>query len=84
MPKDVSHEEIAQRFVDANVIDFKAAGNLIAELGPVWAVHDRGWHGVNFGRFNFQVVCIPPYDAARVVGNLGNVAAVTAAIEAAE
>jgi hypothetical protein len=82
MPKEISHEEIAQRFVDANVIDFRAAGDWIAELGPILAVSDQGWHGINFGRFNSHACFLPAYDVARLVGSLRGAAVTTAAIEA--
>jgi hypothetical protein len=82
MPKSLSHEEIAQRFVDAKVIDFSAAGKLIAELGPTLAVNDLGWHGINFGRFNSLACFLPAFDVARLVGNLRNATLTTAALEA--
>ena len=47
MPKSLTHEEIAQRLVDAKVFDFHAMGKFITELGPALAVSDSGWHGVN-------------------------------------
>jgi hypothetical protein len=70
MTKNLSHEDIAQRFVDAKVFDFTAMGKLITELGPVLAVNDQGWHGVNFGRFNSHACMLPAADVARLVGNL--------------
>ena len=82
MAKDLSHEEIAQRFVEANVIDFGAAGRLITELGPILAVSDQGWHGINFGRFNSHACFMPAYDVARLVGSLRGVAVMTAAMQA--
>ncbi len=79
MPKNLSHEDIAQRFVEAKVVDFSAMGKLITELGPVLAVNDHGWHGVNFGRFNILACMLPATDVARLVGNL-RVAALTATV----
>lgn len=79
MTKHLSHEDIAQRFVDAKVIDFSAMGKLITELGPTLAVNDQGWHGVNFGRFNWHACFIPAADAARLVGSL-SAAALTARV----
>ena len=71
MPKhQLSHEEIAQRFVDAKVLDFTAMGKLITQLGPELAVSDQGWHGINFGRWNWWACMMPAADAARLVGNL--------------
>ena len=83
MPKNLSHEEIAQRFVDAKVFDFGAAGKLIAELGPTLAVSDHGWHGINFGRFNSHACFLPASDVARLVGSLRGASLTTAALEAA-
>ena len=59
MPKDISHEEIAERFIQAKVVDFAAMGMFVAEFGPSLAVNDRGWHGVNFGRFNILACMMP-------------------------
>jgi hypothetical protein len=83
MPKSISHEEIAERLVQAKVVDFAAMGKFIADLGPVLAVSDQGWHGVNFGRWNILACCIPPADAARLVGNLRVAGLTTAALEGA-
>ena len=83
MPKNLSHEEIAQRFIDAKVVDFAAMGRFITELGPVLAVSDAGWHGVNIGRYNILACMMPAVDAARLVGNLRSAAATSAALEGA-
>jgi hypothetical protein len=83
MPKELSHEDIAQRFVDAKVIDFNAMGKLIAELGPVLAVNDQGWHGVNFGRFNSHACSLPAADVARLVGDLRAAGLTATVLEAA-
>jgi hypothetical protein len=83
MPKSLSHEEIAQRLVDAKVIDYHAMGKFVAELGPALAVGDQGLHGVVFGRFNTLACMIPAVDAARLVGNLRNAGVANAALESA-
>jgi hypothetical protein len=70
MPKNLSHDDIARKFVEAKVFDFGAMGKLIAELGPELAVNDQGWHGINFGRFNILACSLPAADVARLVGNL--------------
>jgi hypothetical protein len=77
MPKTLSHEEIAQRFVETKVIDFSAMGKFIAEMGPILAVSSQGWHGVNIGRYNFLACMMPAADVARLVGSL-HAAALTA------
>jgi len=71
MPKTLSHEDIAQRLIDAKVIDFNAMGKFIAELGPTLTVSSQGWHGINIGRFNILACSMPAADVARLVGNLG-------------
>jgi hypothetical protein len=83
MPKDISHEEIAERFVQAQVVDFAAMGKFVAEFGPVLAVNDRGWHGVNFGRFSILACMMPAIDVARVVGSLRGATLTSAALEGA-
>jgi hypothetical protein len=70
MPESLSHEDIARRFVEAKVVDFSAMGKLIAELGPVLAVSDQGWHGVNFGRFHTLACILTASDVVRLVGDL--------------
>jgi hypothetical protein len=83
MPKNLSHEDIAQRFIDAKVIDFTAMGNFIKELGPTLAVGSQGWYGVNIGRFNVLACSMPAADVARLVGNLGSAGLTARALEAA-
>jgi len=83
MAKSLSHEDIAERFVSAKVIDFAAMGRLIAELGPELAANDQGWHGVNFGRFNTLACMMPAADVARLVGSLRSAALTAAVIEGA-
>ena len=77
MKKSLSHEDIAQRFVEAKVVDFGAMGKFIAELGPALVVNDQGWHGINFGRFNVLACMLTASDVVRLVGNL-RVAGLTA------
>jgi hypothetical protein len=81
MPKDLSHEEIARKFVEAKVVDFSAMGRLITELGPELAINDHGWHGVNFGRFNSLVCFLPAADVTRLVGSLRAAASVAPVLE---
>ena len=83
MPRNMSHEEIAQHFIKAKVFDFNAMGKLISELGPELAVGDLGWHGVNFGRYNILACMLPASDMARLVGNLGSAGMTAAALEGA-
>jgi hypothetical protein len=66
MPRNISHEEIAQQFIKAKVFDFNAMGKLIAEIGPELAVGDLGWHVINFGRYNTLACMLPAADVARL------------------
>ena len=83
MTKEISHDEIAQRLIQAKVVDFAAMGKLVTELGPVLAVSDRGWHGFLFGRFNMLACAMPAGDAARLVGALHGGVLTSAALEGA-
>ena len=70
MAKSLSHEEIAQRFVEGNAFDFNKMGKIITELAPTLAVRDNGLHGVIFGRFNILACMMPAFDAANFLGGL--------------
>jgi hypothetical protein len=83
MAKSLSHEEIAQKFVEAKAVDFAAMGRFISEIGPTLAVSDQGWHGVVVGRFNFLACMLTASDAARLVGNLRGAGLTAAALEGA-
>jgi hypothetical protein len=83
MPKTLSHEEIAARFIQAKVVDFAAMGRFITEFGPTLATNDQGWHGVNIGRFNILACMIPAADASRLVGDLAAAALTSKALEGA-
>lgn len=81
MARDISHEDIAERFIQAKVVDFAAMGKLVAELGPTLALADRGWHGVAFGKFHTLACMMPASDLTRLVGSLGNAGLTAAALE---
>ena len=83
MPKDLSHEEIARKFVEAKVVDFGALGRLITELGPDLAINDQGWHGVNFGRFHILACSMPAAEVTRLVGSLRTAGLTATALEGA-
>lgn len=83
MPKNLSHEEIAERFTAAKVIDFSAMGKFITDFGPTLAVNDQGWHGINIGRFVILACCIPPADVTRLVGDLRGAALTAKVLEGA-
>lgn len=79
----LSHQDIARRFVQAEVFNFGAMGKLISELGSELAINDQGWHGVNFGRYNVLACMMPAADVARLVGSLRTASLAGAAIEGA-
>ena len=80
MHKNLSHEEIAQRFVDAKVIVCCPGRNFVTL--KIVTVSDLGWHGINFGRFNSHACFLPAFDVARLIGSLRGATLTTAALEA--
>jgi hypothetical protein len=66
--RSISHQDIAQRFLDSGFYDFQAVGRLIAEIGPQLAIHDEGWHGINFGKFHILACVLTADDLVRVGG----------------
>jgi hypothetical protein len=83
MARDLSHEEIAERFLQSEALNFKAMGKFVSDIGPELVVRDSGWHGINFGRFNILACMLTASDAVRLVGNLRVASQVVAAIEGA-
>jgi hypothetical protein len=77
----LSHEDVAARFLQSEAVNFGALGKFVADFGPELLLHDSGWHGVNFGRFNILACMLPAFDAARLVGNVRIASQVAAAIE---
>ena len=82
MAKELSHQEIAERFLQSEALNFEAMGRFVSEVGPELLVRDAGWHGVSFGRFNILACMLPPSDAARLIGNLLNASQVAVAMDA--
>ncbi len=70
MPKELSHDDIAQRFLDSQTLNFDAMGKFVAEIGPELLVLDKGFHGVAFGRFNYLACMLTAADLMQVVGDL--------------
>jgi len=60
MGKNVTNDEIVQRLLAAKAIDFKAVGNLVADMGPDLAESDYEYCCVLVGRRCFSI-CIPPW-----------------------
>lgn len=81
MPKQLSHEDISQRFIDSGAFNFDAMGKFVAEIGPELAVADDGFHGVIIGRHN-MIACFKRFDdLAREVGGLREIAGLNAALD---
>jgi hypothetical protein len=72
----VRNEEIGRRLIDANVIDFKALGNLVNELGPELAVSGIGARFVLVGRPVILACLMPAGEFGERVGRLVERAAV--------
>jgi hypothetical protein len=71
----IRNEEIGKRLVAAKAIDFKAIGNLVAELGPELAVSGVGQRILLVGR-PVIIACIMPAagEFGERVGALENLA----------
>lgn len=82
MGKELSHQDIAERFLQSEALNFQAMGKFVSEVGPELLVRDTGWHGVNFGRFNILACMLTASDAVRLIGNLRVAGQVAAAMDA--
>jgi hypothetical protein len=70
MSKNVSNEEIVKRFIDSKAVDFKAIGNLVADLGPDLAASKLDHKLVLIGH-RFIIACMmPPAELAQLAGEL--------------
>lgn len=72
----ISHEQIAQKFVDSGAYNFEAMGRLITEIGPTLAVADKGWHGISIGKYNLLACFLTPFDLGRLGALNPSIAAV--------
>jgi hypothetical protein len=81
MGKELSHQEIAERFLKSEALNFDAMGKFVSSVGPELLVRDTGWHGVNFGRFNILACMLTASDAVRLIGNLRVASQVAGAME---
>jgi hypothetical protein len=45
MTNRVIHQDIVKRLLDSKTVDFKAIGNVVADLGPSLALADEPWEG---------------------------------------
>ena len=43
MANRVNHQDVVKRLLDSKAVDFKAIGNVVAELGPVISMADEPW-----------------------------------------
>jgi len=81
MQEEITHREIAKRFVDSKAVNFDAMGRWVTEMGPELLVRDTGFHGINFGRFNMLACMLTASDAVRLVGDLRLAGQVRTAID---
>ena len=79
MPDSLTHEEIADRFLKSEAVNFAAMGKFVSEIGRDLVLRDEGWHGVNFGRFSILACMLTASDAVRLIGSL-RAAGLTAAV----
>lgn len=73
MPKELQHEEVAQRFLESKSLDFEAMSRFVADVGPELVVRDQGVHGVVFGRWNLLACMMPVDDFRSIIGDLRQV-----------
>ena len=70
MPEELGHDDIAQRFLESQSLNFEAMGKFVGELGPQLLVRDKGLHGIAFGRFNILACMLTASDLVALVGDL--------------
>ena len=70
MSEKLSHDGIAQRFLESGSLNFDAMGKFVTEIGPELVQFDKGVHGVVFGKYNLLACMMPAWDLASVVGSL--------------
>ncbi len=68
MPDNLSHEEISQRFLESNALDFDAVGRFVTAIGPELTIRDDGLHGVLFGKFNTLACILKADDLQQLMG----------------
>jgi hypothetical protein len=68
MPDELSHEEIANRFLASKALDFEAIGRFVSDIGPELVVRDRGLHGVLFGKYSTIACALTADDLNRLLG----------------
>lgn len=75
------HEMVAERFVKSGAVNFDAAGQFLAEIGPELTLRDNGLHGFAFGKFNMLACFLRPDDLTSVFKNLGDMATLREAVD---
>jgi hypothetical protein len=82
MPKEMTHDAIARSYIESGAVNFDALGKWVNDVGARLTVDDHGLHGVAFGKFNQLACFLTAFDLDRVIGGLGNVRQVAAAMDA--
>lgn len=78
MSEELTHDEIASKFLESGSLNFDAMGRFVTELGPELTVRDKGIHGVVFGKYNVLACMLTAHDLVNLVGNLGGARQVAA------
>jgi hypothetical protein len=68
----MKNEEIGRRLIAAKAIDFRAIGNVVAELAPELAVSGIGHRIVLIGRPVITACILQAGDFGERIGSLGN------------
>ncbi len=67
----LTHEQISEKFLASNAIQFDGLAKFVGEFGPELVAQDDGLHGVMFGRYNILACMLTASDLSKLVGDLG-------------
>ena len=67
----VTTEQIAEKFLASNALQFDGLAKFVAEAGPELVTNDDGIHGVMFGRYNVLACMMSAKDFLQLIGDLG-------------
>ncbi len=84
MPERLSHDAIAERFLESGSVNFEAVGTFMSKYGPELVARDDGLHGVIYGRFNTLACFLRADDLRGVFGGLRGVAGLAEAVDLQE
>lgn len=81
MSDQLTHEDIANRFLESRSLNFDAIGDFVSKMGPELVTRDDGLHGVVYGRFNTLACFLPAGDLRNVFGGIRGVAGLAEAVD---